>query len=103
MQNPDWFIKEAMEIRKLSLELELARHEEEKWKGFREERRNKFDSRRSVGLPFLWSLSILTRVADQDHQEGLCSPEVHPQEARRGSRCRGSRCRDSCWRCSSCR
>jgi len=53
MQNPDWFLEEAVKVNKLSLELELARHEEEKWKGTREERKSKFDSRRSVGLPLL--------------------------------------------------
>ncbi|KAH0285126.1 hypothetical protein M436DRAFT_86010 [Aureobasidium namibiae CBS 147.97] len=45
--NPDWFLEEAMKIRKLSLELELARHQQEKWKGTREERKSKFDSGRS--------------------------------------------------------
>ena len=82
-----------MRINKLSLELELARHEEEKWKGAREERKSKFDARRSVGLPFHRSLPILTRVADQDHQEGPYSPEVR----------RGSHCRDSCCRHCPCR
>ncbi|KAG9511896.1 hypothetical protein KCV07_g9853, partial [Aureobasidium melanogenum] len=46
--NPERFLKETMKMQKLSLELELARHQAEKWEGTREERKSEFDSRRSI-------------------------------------------------------
>lgn len=70
-----------MKIQKLSLELELARRNAEKWEGTREERKSKFDSRSIVSLPLNLPGLPLTRVAGQDYSERLCSLEVDSEEA----------------------
>ena len=76
-------VPRALKIQKLSLELELARHNAEKWEGTREQRKHKYDSRNIVGLPSYVSLRPMTGVVEQAHQERPCSPEVHSQQAQK--------------------
>lgn len=84
-------------MHKLSLELELTRHQAEKWDSTREERKSEFDSRRSVILLLHCLLHPLTRIAEKVRHQEYCSLKVNSQKKRQARLWKGTRWK-SPWR-----